>query len=317
MKAALCFIINYKHILNKEEIWKKWIEPNKDIINVYFFYKDRSLIQSEWILEHCIPDSFIRNTSYYDVIPAYISLMNYGFQTDANNQWFCFLTDSCCPIISPRRFRYLFFTYYHKSVMSWRKAWWNPAFHKRANLAMFPQELRLANDPWFVWNRDHVEICLKYVKIKQPIVKMICNGGLANESLFAMILYSTKQMGSVMNQVTHAADWSRMMSSTSPYLFSQKCDQDMEFIKKTLNANRCIMFIRKVDPQFSDDVLKYFIYEYSKDSDSKLRIPFFHSYVMNTMCKMFKLFFFLYLAYLCFSMYFLKMFVSIQRIIFI
>ena len=25
MKVALCFIISNKHILNKEEIWKKWI----------------------------------------------------------------------------------------------------------------------------------------------------------------------------------------------------------------------------------------------------------------------------------------------------
>ena len=40
MKIALCFIISYDHILNKEHIWRKWIEPNKDIINVYFYYKD-------------------------------------------------------------------------------------------------------------------------------------------------------------------------------------------------------------------------------------------------------------------------------------
>ena len=33
MKIALCFIINYEHILNKELIWREWIEPNKDIIN--------------------------------------------------------------------------------------------------------------------------------------------------------------------------------------------------------------------------------------------------------------------------------------------
>ena len=38
MKIALCFIISYDHILNKEDIWKEWIEFNKDIINVYFYY---------------------------------------------------------------------------------------------------------------------------------------------------------------------------------------------------------------------------------------------------------------------------------------
>jgi hypothetical protein len=41
IKVALCFIINYQHILEKEEIWKKWILYNKDIINVYFFYKEK------------------------------------------------------------------------------------------------------------------------------------------------------------------------------------------------------------------------------------------------------------------------------------
>ena len=79
MKVALCFTISYEHILNKEHIWREWIEPNKDIINVYFYYKDHSKIQSSWIKEHTLPKSHIRETSYYHVIPAYISLMNYAF----------------------------------------------------------------------------------------------------------------------------------------------------------------------------------------------------------------------------------------------
>ena len=44
MKVALCFIINYHQILNKENIWIKWIEKNKDIINVYFHYRDYNSI---------------------------------------------------------------------------------------------------------------------------------------------------------------------------------------------------------------------------------------------------------------------------------
>ena len=52
MKIALCFIISYEHILNKEELWREWIEHNKDIINVYFYYKDLKKIKSEWIQKH-------------------------------------------------------------------------------------------------------------------------------------------------------------------------------------------------------------------------------------------------------------------------
>jgi hypothetical protein len=150
MKIALCFIISYDHILNKEHIWRKWIDYNKDIINVYFYYKDITKIKSTWILEKAIPQKKIINTSYLHVIPAYISILAHASHADTKNQWFCFLTDSCCPIISPRRFRKLFFDNYNKTIMSWRKAWWNIEFHKRANLALLPEELRLANDPWFV-----------------------------------------------------------------------------------------------------------------------------------------------------------------------
>ena len=137
MKVALCFIINYEHILNKEDIWIEWIKPNQDIINIYFYYKELQKIKSEWIMKHTIPPKFIYETSYYHVIPAYLSLMNFALSHDSNNNWFCFLTDSCCPIISPTRFRHLFYTHYNKSILSWKKAWWNIQFHKRANLALF------------------------------------------------------------------------------------------------------------------------------------------------------------------------------------
>ena len=275
MKVALCFIISYEHILNKEDIWRSWIRENQDIINVYFYYKDRNLIKSPWMLEHCLPEKCIYQTSYYHVIPAYLSLLNYAIRHDPKNQWFCFLTDSCCPIVSPRRFRHMFFQHSNKTFMSWKKAWWNPSFHKRANLALLPEEFRLANDPWFIMKREHAHQCLHYVQTKPTIVKQISDGGLANESLFAIILYSCKELltPSVLNALTHAADWSRMMSSTSPYLFSHNvCKQDIDFIEKTLDMNVYTMFLRKVSPDFPDKTLKYYIYEYRKAADSKLLI---------------------------------------------
>lgn len=194
MKIALCFIINYEHILNKEEIWKEWIEPNKDIINIYFFYKDIKKIQSTWILEHALPLNYIYNTNYYHVIPAYLSLMKFALLHDSFNEWFCMLTESCCPIISPKKFRYLFNNYYHKSIMSWKKSWWNITFHKRANLELFPEELHLANEPWFMLKRENVNDILKFINKHPDIAKTICNGGLANESIFAMILCMSRKL---------------------------------------------------------------------------------------------------------------------------
>ena len=59
MKVALCFIISYEHILNKEQLWIDWIKPNQDIINIYFHYKDINKIKSSWIKLYTIPPNLI------------------------------------------------------------------------------------------------------------------------------------------------------------------------------------------------------------------------------------------------------------------
>jgi hypothetical protein len=265
MKIALCFIISYEHILNKEHIWREWIEPNKDIINVYFYYKDITKIKSKWILQHAISPNYIYETSYYHVIPAYTSILAFAVNHDKNNKWFCLLTDSCCPIISPRRFKYLFYENYNKTIMTWKKAWWNINFHKRANLALLPEEFRLSNDPWFVLKREHVLCINNYMNTKNQIVKTICSGGLANESLFVIIFYASNQLNSVISSPTHATDWSRMSSKTSPHVFKDACKTDIAFIENFLKENKYTMFIRKVSPEFPDEVIKKYIYNYSKD----------------------------------------------------
>jgi hypothetical protein len=275
MKVALCFIISYDHILNKESIWREWIEPNKDIINIYFYYKDLKKIKSSWILKHALPQHLIHETSYYHVIPAYVGLMQYAISADPNNKWMCMLTDSCCPIISPRRFRFLFFNNYNKSIMSWKPAWWNINVHKRANLALLPEELQLGNDPWFVLKRENVLHILNFVYKQTVVVKTICDGGLANESLFAIILHCYKQLEdrkNVISAVTHLADWSRMNNPTSPYIFKDANGKDIEFMNTNLEKNKYALFIRKISPDFPDKVLKHYIYDYNREKDKRLII---------------------------------------------
>jgi hypothetical protein len=284
MKVALCFIISYDHILNKEEIWKEWIEPNKDIINVYFYYKDYKKIKSKWIMKYIIPPNYIYETSYYYVIPAYLSILNFAIKNDIHNQWFCILTDSCCPIISPKKFRYLFFNYYNRSILSWKKAWWNVDYHKRANLALLPEELRLANDPWFVMKRENVLQCLHFTNVQQKITQTICSGGLANESLFAIIMYACRQLtdikDSVICAVTHTTDWSRRTSGTSPHLFKEGNQTDIQFINKSLENDKYVMFIRKIAPEFPDSLLREYIYEKSKETDDKLIVVMPFSFII-------------------------------------
>jgi hypothetical protein len=264
MKIALCFIISYDHILNKEYLWREWIEPNKDIINVYFYYKDLKKIKSPWILQHALPESYIHETSYYHVIPAYLSLMQFALKYD--NQWVCLLSDSCCPIISPNRFRSLFYQLWNRSIMSWKPAWWNINIHKRANLALLPQELRLGNDPWFVLKRENVKQILYFTKKHTDVVKTICNGGLANESLFSIILSGYNELNSVkgssvINAVTHLTDWTRMKSATSPHIFKDANEIDINFIEENLEKNIYAMFIRKVASEFPDEILRKYIFK--------------------------------------------------------
>jgi hypothetical protein len=183
------------------------------------------------------------------------------------------LTDSCCPIISPKKFRYLFYNNYKKSIMSWSNAWWNVERNKRSNLYLLPKEFHLGNDPWFVLNKEHVLQILTFVNNKRDITKTICSGNIANESLFAIILYSFRQLdlnGPVISASTHITDWSRQTSITSPYVFKQATEKNIKFIDSELQKNKYSMFIRKIAPEFPNNILKQYIYEKYVEEDEIL-----------------------------------------------
>jgi hypothetical protein len=149
-------------------------------------------------------------------------------------------------------------------------------YHKRANLALLPEEFRLANDPWFVMKRENVLQCLHFANVQQKIKQTICSGGLANESLFAIIMYSYRQLTGVKDAVicavSHTTDWSRRTSSTSPHLFKEGNETDIQFINKSLENDKYVMFIRKIAPEFPDTLLREYIYEKSKEADDKLMV---------------------------------------------
>ena len=188
MKVALCFLISYEHVLHKEQLWIDWIKPNQDIINVYFHYKDINMIKSPWIKMYTIPPKLVQQTTYFNVVAAYMSILAYSYNHDKNNLWFCLLTDSCVPIISPEKFRKIFFEHYQASIIKCKPAYWNITIHRRANLRLLDKEYWLSNDPWFTLCRDHVHKCILFLTLKNNIYQKINMGGLANESVFAIIL---------------------------------------------------------------------------------------------------------------------------------
>jgi Core-2/I-Branching enzyme len=272
MKAALCFIISYKHILNKEDVWKKWIQPNADIINVYFHYKNINSIKSKWIRQHCIPENIIQPTSYYDVVPAYMAIMNFAHSHDEENKWFCLLTDSCVPIISPYEFRHMFFEYSNKSIFNWKPSYWNVEIHRRANLRYFDKSFRLANDPWFILTRKHINACNIFLKTQPNSYSLICNGGLANESIFAIMLKCAGQLvsDSVIKESSTITDWSRMQNPTSPYTFTfgSENENDVLIIERLLIDNPYSIFLRKVSPSFPNEIIFEFWEKKIRHKDS-------------------------------------------------
>jgi len=221
------------------------------------------LIKSEWIKNHCIPNIYIKSTNYYHVVPAYMSILNYAFSHDLDNKWFCLLTESCVPIINPLKFRQLFNNYCYASILKWRPAYWNVDIHTRANLKYLNKEYHLSNDPWFTLSRDHVHKCLLFLIKKNNIYKQICKGGLANESIFAIILQTFKHLNNNLIVINHSStitDWIRMSSSTSPHLFIEGNDKDIKFITKELKNNKYALFLRKVSVDFPDSILLDIIY---------------------------------------------------------
>jgi len=270
MKVAFCFLISYEQILIKEHIWKQWIEPNKDIINIYFHYKDFDTIPSEWVKKYALPKTHIVNTSYFHVVPAYLTLLSYAASHDRTNQWFCLLTDSCVPIISPLKFRELFFQYYNYTILDWKPCWWNIDWIHRANLRKLKKEYHLGHSPWFVLKREDVARCLTYASVNKPIYDLICKGGVGNESIFAIILQSFSQLDKVKKANTHVTDWSRMVSPTSPHIFIEGNEKDLDFINTFLKENKYTMFLRKISKEFPDEILIDYISK--EDLDRERRV---------------------------------------------
>ncbi len=259
MKVALCFIISYQHILNKEQLWIDWIKPNQDIINIYFHYKNINLIKSHWIKLYTIPPKYIQNTTYFNVVPAYMSILTYAYEHDKQNVWFCLLTDSCVPIISPAKFREMFMNNYHKSIIKCRPAYWDINLHRRANLRLLSKEFWLANDPWFTLCRDHVYKSILFLTYKTDIFNKIHIGGLANESIFAIILQTFGELTNPMRLINESAtlcDWKRMSSPTSPYVFKESTTENINIISNLLKENKYAMFLRKIDRSFPDSTIK-------------------------------------------------------------
>jgi hypothetical protein len=102
---------------------------------------------------------------------------------------------------------------------------------------------------------------------KQNIYQSVCKGGLANESIFAIILKTFNEINNkftLINTSSTISDWSRMENVTSPHVFKNDIpdvlEKDKNFIYNELKKNKFVLFLRKVKYDYPDDILLEFIY---------------------------------------------------------
>jgi hypothetical protein len=149
-----------------------------------------------------------------------------------------------------------------------------------------------------VLTKKHVLQVFHFIKNEPIMSYTICSGIIANETIFAVIfkLYNELNTESIRCMASHLTDWSRQTSPTSPYLFKDANDRDINFIERELERNKYAMFIRKVSPEFPDEILKYYIYEYPRKGMMNKKIVnyieyvHFFSYILYILVVLFILF---------------------------
>ena len=260
-RVALLFFLHYDHQLVKESRWRTWVESNADFVDIYFHATDPSRITSPWVRAHLLPPQHLVPTSYLHMVEAYMSSLAFAWHRVPDTRWFCLLTQSCVPLVSPAVFRHRFETHGNTSFLRWSEPWWPIQFHRRAHLRSLPAHCRLGHDPWFVLTRDDVACCLAFRRQQPTLYRHICRGGLANESLFAIALHLGRRLAGVRNERTTAVDWSRRTSATSPHVFRHDKDhlpRDVAFVQHCLQEHPNVLFLRKVAPDYPDTLLDQF-----------------------------------------------------------
>ena len=192
--------------------------------------------------------------------------MNFAFR-NSENKWFCLLTESCVPIVPMNKFVKIMEENISKSILSWSEAYWNTIIHTRANLRLLKKDFQLANTPWFIFSRDHVNKLLYFLVKENDLYKTICQGGLANESVFAIALQSYKDLSNpnkVINEVSTLTDWEHMESPTSPYLFKNGSQFEINIINNLKEKHKFGLFLRKVSPHFPSQIIEKLVFEENK-----------------------------------------------------
>lgn len=276
-QTTFCFLLTCD--LKKEQIWQKWFYGLNKLGFKYAIVAHCSPlhqinIQSKWLKQWLMPESYMCPTAWGWVIEATMSMHTYALQTHPA-QWYTMHSESCVPMVSPERFIEIFNKYNKKSFMSYTKIWWNPNVVKRANLDMLSEQMHFAHSQWCIFCHEDLNQMVNLSKTNnqiQDILSILSTGHAAEESYAAVLLFNINRFKNVICKNTTLVDWNRTPNGNNPYKFNTWTSEDEINVRKIFatTANE-YMFMRKVGLTFPDNILRMFIFD---KFSSKATAPF-------------------------------------------
>lgn len=250
--VSFCFLVTKD--LNKEHIWRSWLNNIDISYSVYVHCSNPNNITSPWLRSFIIPQNKIAPTSWGKLGQAIYNLFEEACTT-SNADWYTINSESCVPIIPAAKFSELCKKNADKSILPYCNAWWNINTNNRGNLSKFSKEYHLGHSGWYILTCADVKDIIKCKEIDPDFfynALINTDGGLTDESGIAIIL---KKMNNLINTIqaeTTIVDWGRT-NGNSPYTFVIGSDENRKFIDNAKKQYTC--FLRKVSPIFPDDII--------------------------------------------------------------
>ncbi len=256
---TFCFIVTKD--LVKENIWREWFSDLKKQnikYRILTHCSNPENIKSLWLKCTLIPQKYIHPTSWQFHTHATLSLYEYAnMMTDSH--WYTLHSESCVPIISAKKFSELYNTYKNNTIMHHSKIWWNPLEVNRANLKYINKDLHYVNQEWIILCKEDINEIVKLANTDISFKNILLGAPAADESLVSVFLKRINNFKNVINRYVTLVDWKRTPNGNNPYTFKDWNDDDKKMVSEFTNNNDMVMFLRKIDKDFPDDILLNFI----------------------------------------------------------
>lgn len=256
---TFCFIVTKD--LTKENIWREWfsdLKKEKIKYRILTHCSNPNNILSPWLKCTLIPTNYLKPTSWQFHTNATLSLYEYA-NNMTNSSWYSLHSESCVPIITAKKFAQNYNNYKNNTIMWHTKIWWDPFTINRANLKYIDKELHYVNQEWIILCKEDLNNICELKNKDLTLTNLLLTAPAADESLVSVFLKKINNFKNVINKYITIVDWKRTPNGNNPYTFKNWTEEDKETVNNFIKDNDLIMFLRKVDKDFPDEVLLNFI----------------------------------------------------------